>query len=67
VGLYFTIYMTREDWNKQLYNFLLSMGAVMLTAALQAAIGYIHALHPDLFAGASQVGAAFVAVKFLGQ
>jgi len=59
--------MTQEDWRKSLYNFLLSVGAVMLTAALQAGIGYISARHPDLFAGAGQVGAAFAAVKFLGQ
>jgi N-formylglutamate amidohydrolase len=59
--------MTQDSWQKHLYNFLVAVGAVMLTAALQAAIGYIQGLHPDLFAGASQLGAAAVAVKFLGQ
>lgn len=59
--------MTRADLEKHLFNFLISVGAVMLTAALQAAITYISASHPDLLAGTSQIGAAFAAVKFLGR
>lgn len=59
--------MTQGTWQQHLYNFALAIGAVMLSAALQAAIGYISALHPALFAGAGQVGAAVAAVRFLGQ
>lgn len=59
--------MTRDELERHLFNFLLSVGAVMLTAAFQAGITYISAVHPDLFAGASQLTASVAAVKFLGR
>ncbi len=59
--------MTAADWKKAALNLALSMGAVMLTAALQAAIAYINAAHPNIYAGVSQTAAAFAAVRFLGR
>lgn len=48
-------------------DLLLSMLGVMIMAALQAGLSYMQQSFPDAFAGISQAGAAFAAIKLLGR
>lgn len=62
-----TVSMTLDQLKVQAIHLAIALAAVMATAALQAGLDYIHALHPTLFAGASQLAAAFAGIKLLGQ
>lgn len=59
--------MMLEDLKKFLYHLAISLLGVAVAALLQGALNFIASTHPEFIAGASQLGAAYAAVRLLGQ